>query len=143
MSELRSRSTLAARRAARWCAEHPWRAAAASAGALGLVAGMAFAGSTALRGSASSGPDAIAIERLHARCVDSMTRSACRAMTGPDLGPAAEGVLLVAGIGPVDARAWTELRAAGEEMCTHVVRRCREDWSGSACRTARAMHGEP
>ena len=132
--------TPVARALGRAAGRRPRRAVAASLGVVALLAGFAFAFS---RSAAAPAPDAVAIDRLHVRCVDAMTRSACRAMSGPDIGPATEGVLLVAGVGPVDARAWTELRAAGDAMCTQVVRRCREDWSGPACRTARAMHGEP
>lgn len=67
-----------------------------------------------------------------------MLKSTCQVMSGPPAADAAS-VVFVAGIGPVDANAYRELRASGEAMCGVVMRACRDKWSGSQCATARAL----
>jgi hypothetical protein len=78
------------------------------------------------------------LDRLVAACVETMVRNTCKVMTGTPAGPAAS-VVFVAGVGPVDAKTYAELRASGEAMCEVVRRACSEDWNSSQCRTARSL----
>ena len=87
---------------------------------------------------ATAAPAAAAIEQLTAACVTAMLKSTCQVMTGPAAADAAS-VVFVAGIGPVDAKAYRELRASGEAMCATIKKACTTDWSGPQCRTARAL----
>jgi hypothetical protein len=92
------------------------------------------------RGSAEAGPGAVA--QLHARCVDDMVRQVCRVMSGPEAAAVpADAVVFVAGLGPVQAQVYNELRASGDGMCRTVSARCTEDWDGPPCRTARSLYG--
>ena len=90
-------------------------------------------------GSAGPAP-AAELERIHAACVDAMVRSTCQVMTGSPPSSAA-GVVFVAGVGPVDAKAYRELRDSGEAMCGVVRKACLDDWDGAQCRTARGLYG--
>jgi hypothetical protein len=81
------------------------------------------------------------VEDLVARCVDAMTRDVCVAQkqeAGGRSTPAASQVF-VAGTGAIDAKAYSEIRASGEAMCSLVKTRCAGDWGGSACKTARSL----
>jgi hypothetical protein len=73
-------------------------------------------------------------------CVDAMLRSACQAMNDKSELPASE-VVLIAGVGRVDAKAYRALREAGEGMCAQVQTSCGAAWEGAPCRTARALWG--
>jgi hypothetical protein len=73
-------------------------------------------------------------------CVDAMLRSACQAMNDKGEMPASE-VVLIAGVGRVDAKAYRALREAGEGMCAQVQGSCGTAWEGAPCRTARALWG--
>ena len=75
-------------------------------------------------------------------CVDAMLRSACQAMNDESELPASE-VVLIAGVGRVDAKAYRALREAGEGMCAQVQTACGAAWDGAPCRTARACVSEP
>ena len=47
-------------------------------------------------------------------------------------------VVLIAGVGRVDAKAYRALRLAGEGMCAQVQTSCGTAWEGAPCRTARS-----
>jgi hypothetical protein len=78
-----------------------------------------------------------AIEQVNAACVEAMLRSTCKVMTGPPSSSA--GAVFVAGVGPVDAVAYRELRASGDAMCSTVKSACVKDWEGAQCKTARSL----
>lgn len=71
-------------------------------------------------------------------CVEAMLKSTCQVMAGPVASNTAS-VVFVAGIGPVDAKAYGVLRASGEAMCSVVKNVCQKDWEGAQCRTARGL----
>ena len=73
-------------------------------------------------------------------CVEAMLRSTCRAMNDKSELPVSE-VVLIAGVGRVDAKAYRALREAGEGMCLQVQTSCGAAWEGAPCRTARALWG--
>ena len=77
---------------------------------------------------------------LYNGCVEAMLRSTCRAMNDKSELPASE-VVLIAGVGRVDAKAYRALREAGEGMCAQVQTSCGASWEGAPCRTARALWG--
>jgi hypothetical protein len=112
--------------------------------------GLALAGCTE-RGSAPPAPaDAMPISSaqvrsLHGLCVEAMVRSACVAMKDSSASNStpASPVVMLAGVGAVDARFYAKLRAAGETMCEVLVQPCEESWDGSECRTARALWSAP
>jgi hypothetical protein len=85
-----------------------------------------------------SDPQRQALSVLEHACVEAMIKSTCSVMSGPQASEAAE-VVFVAGVGPVDAKAYRELRASGEAMCSVVRGSCEKDWEGGACRTARSL----
>jgi hypothetical protein len=78
------------------------------------------------------------LARLNAACVEAMVKSTCQVMTGPAAADSAS-VVFIAGLGPVDAKAYRELRASGEAMCATVRDACRSNWAGPQCTTARAL----
>lgn len=111
-----------------------WRSTSA---ALALVAAAEPGGVMA-----AAGLDASTLDTLHERCVDDMVRQTCRVMDPAQAATLPPGaVLFIAGIGPVDARVYNELRASGLAMCEIVRRKCAADASQPSCRTARAMYG--
>jgi hypothetical protein len=73
-------------------------------------------------------------------CVEAMLRSTCQAMNDKSELPASE-VVLIAGVGRVDAKAYRALREAGEGMCAQVQTSCGAAWESAPCRTARALWG--
>jgi hypothetical protein len=75
-------------------------------------------------------------------CVVAMLKSACVAMNDKTDIPPSE-VVLIAGVGRVDARSYRALREAGEGMCAQVQNSCGAQWDGAPCRTARALWGGP
>lgn len=80
---------------------------------------------------------------LHSRCVEAMVRNACAATDrSTPAKPEASPVVMIAGVGAVDARFYVALRDAGDQMCGQIVQPCNESWEGSACRTARALWPE-
>jgi len=87
-------------------------------------------------------PHLAELERMHAACVEAMLRSTCQVMTGPEAASTAE-VVFVAGVGPVDAKAYRELRASGDAMCAVVLNACKADWASAQCRTARGLWPAP
>lgn len=78
------------------------------------------------------------IARMHEACVAAMVASTCQAMAVSTLADAAATVV-IAGVGRVDARAYAELRTAGDAMCSVGKRACEGDWDGASCRSARAL----
>jgi hypothetical protein len=81
------------------------------------------------------------VERLVARCMDAMLRDVCVAQrdeVAQRSTPAASQVF-VAGTGAIDARAYAEIRASGDAMCSLVKTRCTADWNAGACKTARSL----
>ena len=78
------------------------------------------------------------LERVVAACTDAMVRSTCQVMSGPSASNTAD-VVFVAGIGPVDAKAYRDLRNSGEAMCGVVRDACTKDWNSAQCRTARGL----
>lgn len=59
-------------------------------------------------------------------------------MNGPQASTSAN-VVFVAGIGPVDAQAYRELRNSGDAMCSVVRTSCEKDWDAAQCKTARSL----
>jgi hypothetical protein len=77
---------------------------------------------------------------VHAGCVDAMLRSTCRVLNDKSDVPVSE-VVLIAGVGRVDAKSYRALREAGEGMCAQVQASCSAAWEAAPCRTARALWG--
>jgi hypothetical protein len=86
---------------------------------------------------------AVQIDRIVGRCTEDMVRQTCTVMTNPSGEAVAEGtVIFVAGVGAIEASTYNQLRADGASMCETVRKGCNENWSGSACSTARALYGD-
>jgi hypothetical protein len=81
------------------------------------------------------------VRTLHARCVEAMVRSACVASkdTATSSATPASSVVMLAGIGAVDAHFYAKLRAAGDSMCEVLIQPCQKNWDGAQCMTARAL----
>ena len=90
----------------------------------------------------NAGGEAEQVAAIYNGCVTAMLRSACQAMNDKSELPASE-VVLIAGVGRVDAKAYRALREAGEGMCAQVQTSCGALWEGAPCRTARALWGGP
>ena len=104
----------------------------------GRLAAVALA--VGLLGACRSAPDApqAQLAQMHEACVTAMVQSACRVMVGSAPAEAATTVL-IAGVGRIDAKAYRELRDAGEAMCAVARSSCERDWDGASCRGARAL----
>ncbi len=89
------------------------------------------------KGAAGSAEQVAAV---NAGCVDQMLRSICRVTNDKSELPPSE-VVLIAGVGRVDAKAYRALRESGEGMCAQVQVSCGSAWEGAPCRTARALWG--
>jgi hypothetical protein len=89
-----------------------------------------------------AGGTAEQIAALHAGCQGAMLRSTCRVLNDKSDLPPSE-VVLIAGVGRVDARSYRALREAGDGMCAQVQVTCGSDWEAAPCRTARALWGTP
>ena len=73
-----------------------------------------------------------------------MVRSACVADKDTSTAkPTSSAVVMLAGVGAVDAQFYAKLRAAGDSMCEVLVQPCEKSWEGSECRTARALWSAP
>jgi hypothetical protein len=91
--------------------------------------------------AATAPPDRTSqLDAMHTACVEAMVRSTCKVMAGPAASSSAS-VVFVAGIGPVDAASYRELRASGDAMCSTVRSACKADWDGAQCRTGRGLFG--
>lgn len=91
---------------------------------------------------AVSAPVPAEVDRIVRACVTAMVQSTCQVVrdrSGPP--PPEATVVFVAGVGPVDATAYNEIRAAGESMCETVKSACLKSWEGPQCRTARSLWG--
>jgi hypothetical protein len=88
----------------------------------------------------ATGGNAEQVGAIYNGCVEAMLRSACLAMNDKSELPVSE-VVLIAGVGRVDAKAYRALREAGEGMCAQVQTSCGASWEGAPCRTARALWG--
>jgi len=92
---------------------------------------------TAAEAAKAADPNAIAA--LMQRCQNEMRRGTCSAMNAnPPASTSAR--LFIAGVGEVDAAAFTALRAAGKQMCEDAAAACRQDWNGNTCRITRALY---
>jgi hypothetical protein len=89
---------------------------------------------------APAGGSAEQVRAVHAGCIDAMLRSTCRVITDKTELPPSE-VVLIAGVGRVDAKSYRALREAGDGMCAQVQNTCGSAWDGAPCRTARALWG--
>jgi hypothetical protein len=84
------------------------------------------------------------VRSLQDRCVEAMVRSACIADKDTSaVSTPSSAVVMLAGVGAVDARFYAKLRAAGDSMCEMLVQPCETNWEGSECRTARALWSAP
>lgn len=89
--------------------------------------------------TAAKAADPHAIAALMQRCQNEMRRGTCSAMNAnPPASTSAR--LFIAGVGEVDAAAFTALRAAGKQMCEDAAAACRQDWNGNTCRITRALY---
>jgi hypothetical protein len=79
------------------------------------------------------------LAQLAQRCQIAMLRDTCGVMKGsaPSIGQAR---LFIAGIGEVDAQAFSSLKAAGDKMCEELAGQCQSDWAGQACKIGRALY---
>jgi len=89
-----------------------------------------------------AGGGAEQVTAIYDGCVQAMLRSTCRVVNDKSDIPPSE-VVLIAGVGRVDARSYRALREAGEGMCAQVQTQCSAQWEGPSCRTARALWGGP
>lgn len=80
------------------------------------------------------------LDALVTRCVEAMAREVCVAQKdqATSSAPAASQVF-VAGVGQIDAQAYSEIRSSGEAMCSLVKTRCSGGWNDSACVAARSI----
>ena len=111
-----------------------------------LMAGGCAREASPLRASAATGAmiEDPGVRSLHARCVEAMVRSACVADKDTSTAkPTSSAVVMLAGVGAVDAQFYAKLRAAGDSMCEVLVQPCEKSWEGSECRTARALWSAP
>lgn len=111
----------------------------ASAAALAIA--FLAAGCQKMEPAKAALPAAQALDSLIERCVEAMTREACIAQrdTSPNSSTPAAAQVFVAGVGAIDAQAYSEIRAAGEAMCNLVKDRCVQEWNGGACQAARSL----
>jgi hypothetical protein len=81
------------------------------------------------------------LDRLHAACVQDMVASTCAVMNTGASAPSAKpgDVVFVAGVGQVDAKAYEQIYAAGDAMCSVVRDACARDWGSTQCLTARKL----
>ncbi len=85
----------------------------------------------------AGGADQIA--QLTQRCQTAMIRDVCTVMKG-SAPSASVGRLFIAGIGEVDAQAFSSLRAAGDQMCGELATQCTADWMGQACKIGKVLY---
>ncbi|MCX9154505.1 hypothetical protein OPU71_00030 [Niveibacterium sp. 24ML] len=93
---------------------------------------------------ADPGPRQSALDAMKSQCVNDMVASTCRVMQGPSRAqiPGEATTVLVAGLGPIDASLYRQLREQGDSMCQHVVTVCERDWQGGSCQAARRLYGQ-
>jgi hypothetical protein len=106
-----------------------------------VLAALAVSAPTLMRRAApAASPQELAA--LTQRCQTEMLRGTCGAMnaTAPKTGASR---LFIAGVGEVDAAAFSALRAAGDQMCSEAAVACRKEWNGNTCRVTRALYPVP
>ncbi len=70
-----------------------------------------------------------------------MVAQTCRAMNSGRLPNAKPGeIVMVAGVGPIEAQLLVDLRNAGEQMCSDVRSTCERDWMGKTCHAYKALY---
>ena len=103
---------------------------------LSVTSAMTMAASDGLEARKPTHPNQI--QQVVEVCSQEMQKSICR--TSNDKSPPpASGSVFVAGSGQIDAGAYQSLRDAGDAMCEQARQSCEDDWTGSACRTARSL----
>jgi hypothetical protein len=81
---------------------------------------------------------ATSLQAMHGACVTAMIKSTCQVvLDSAKRDPAS--VVVIAGVGQVDAVAYAALRDAGDAMCSVAKAGCEKDWQGNACKSARAL----
>jgi hypothetical protein len=81
---------------------------------------------------------AASLQAMHGACVTAMIKSTCQVvLDSAKRDPAS--VVVIAGVGQVDAAAYAALRDAGDAMCSVAKAGCEKDWQGNACKSARAL----
>lgn len=112
-----------------------------------MVAGTGLLVALAACSPVAGRPDPAAqVDALVARCNEAMAREVCtvqRDEAAVSRPPATAAPVFVAGTGAVDAKAYAEIREAGQAMCSLVKSRCDGDWQGQACKTARSLWPAP
>lgn len=84
------------------------------------------------------------LQALYLRCLREMAESRCVLMDGAEatqgriVASSAVGRVMVAGVGPVDARAHRQLVEAGSGMCEVLRQACRQGASHPVCLTGAA-----
>jgi hypothetical protein len=86
-------------------------------------------------------PDSTQLDQLSRQCTAQMVAQTCRAMAPGSLPNAKPGeIVMVAGVGPIEAQLLVDLRNAGDQMCSDVRRTCVQDWQGQACKVYKALY---
>jgi hypothetical protein len=81
------------------------------------------------------------LDQLASQCTSQMVAQTCRAMTPGNLPKAQPGeIVMVAGLGPIDAQLLVDLRNAGAQMCSDVRHTCEQNWHGKPCAAYKAMY---
>jgi hypothetical protein len=78
------------------------------------------------------------LQTMHGACVTAMIKSTCQVVLDSARRDSAS-VVVIAGVGKVDAVAYAALRDAGDAMCSVAKVSCEKDWQGHACKSARAL----
>ncbi len=78
------------------------------------------------------------LQAMHGACVTAMIKSTCQVVLDSARRDPAS-VVVIAGVGQVDAVAYAALRDAGDAMCSVAKAGCEKDWQGNACKSARAL----
>jgi hypothetical protein len=81
------------------------------------------------------------VTAIYGGCTEAMLRSTCRVLNDKSTDAPPSEVVLIAGVGRVDAKSYRALREAGDGMCDQVQASCGAAWEGAPCRTARALWG--
>jgi hypothetical protein len=109
---------------------------------MGALTGCDERAASAPLASTAPSPDKQALETLVAQCTQDMVRQTCRVMDNAagSSAVADDATVFVAGVGAIDAKIYNQLRANGQAMCETVRQSCMSEWSGAACKTARALY---
>jgi hypothetical protein len=133
---------MAAEPAVRWHRGVLWVGAAVLMASVAAASALMWAArpATAQRDTAGTADQ---VHAIVARCTADMVAQTCRVMQGPatSLIPKDTQTVFVAGLGPMSAELYRELRENGQSMCEPLKVACEQDWSGPTCRTARSLYG--